>query len=1282
MSGKKPFWKRQHALPREDDDQKAQEVSNKDGGVLYLRVNSKTQRQETNYPDWQRYWEEVRIGKYGTDFKIQLDTREWRPFNLTERLAEYPPQKERNTDREFFVPSEEQQQLIDALGDATLRTRQKKLFCNAWQENQREENVTIKAANECQKTLRDVVAKDFAEYPDKVTMLFADINASMTEMSRLKVQAYKRGTPSSADYMDYEKAVTEKRWLWMFEAAEATHLMRGAEKDEVVLLERQQAEYSELRSFHQGHQDFTLWLRRFEDKIRDVEAVGYAITDLQKRVALVNTLNPDVFEDLRKTWNNLALRTHLPSDFSSLKDFVITTYSTIDQGVISRARRGEKTESSFPGIEKRSEAGGRACNICGASGSDYHSWRTCSHYNNRYTLEQNAEFFARKTKQAGSAPPDAADKTEKNNMCLQLDISQAHEAKRSLFENDPFTEGGCVTLAKEACLQAGVRKDEVDFVLDTGTETGASNQRGRQLLDDIRAEHAVLEGVGGHLVHVKEVGSNIFGKSRVVDNKTAYNLVSQAECGEKWQIINPSKDHVYLKGWEGGGLEHIRWDFYRNEEKYHDKLLHCTLPMHRFRAFISTFHAMSLYKPADSPTEEGLLPEDLEAIRYVEEAHLDLGHASAQAMIRTIEAEVENDVPYHKRLGISVEDVGLWVKYRGKWCTGCLLGKMTEHDRIASCKEENSLPGEDGACDLLFVEQARGGKRAIYSHTDIGSKCRFLVDMAGKTERDLQEAVSTVKGYHATYGHTLKTITFDRESAVVAIRSWLVDRLNVRVKLKAAHQKVGLAEVDIRLLKDGARATKAGVKAIFGYSPPAQWNLDLCHHVNSCQNALVRTGMSKPPAEVFTGRSLDRLRDLRGLQWGQPVLAKRPALSEASDLREKAEWAVPVRVYRDGSGVIKVYLVETKRFAHRLKIVHAKAPEAVLEALRSISPDAIIGFEDESDTPRSTVVDSMEFDHIQVTDDFDAVGAAEAGDTTSSTQEAIDDLYERLPEQPIAEPDAFEDRYIESEQFVTDQQENAELPATVDADEESEQLVGLTGRYPVRNRKQKRLADYVYVLQKAFAMTYEKALKVRPESATRALGVELDNISRKGVWHGVHERDLSSEEKELVIDMMKNFKTKFLPTGEFEKDKVRVLVRGDKQKEDMLGETYGPVCRVESIFLLSCIAVLNEYKVFKIDFVAAYLNTDMPTEVKHKWLKLDRSVSTLLCERDGDYWRQFLMADGRILVQMDKLLYGYKEAAHYWWEALHAMFLSGGFEQCGSDECGELGTRSYILPRS
>ena len=59
---------------------------------------------------------------------------------------------------------------------------------------------------------------------------------------------------------------------------------------------------------------------------------------------------------------------------------------------------------------------------------------------------------------------------------------------------------------------------------------------------------------------------------------------------------------------------------------------------------------------------------------------------------------------------------------------------------------------------------------------------------------------------------------------------------------------------------------------------------------------------------------------------------------------------------------------------------------------------------------------------------------------------------------------------------------------------------------------------------------------------------------------------------------------------------------------------------------------------FKIDITAAYLNTPMNDDVKHKWLMLDRDVAKVLMSMDGDYWRSYLRRDGKILVKHDKIM--------------------------------------------
>ena len=108
--------------------------------------------------------------------------------------------------------------------------------------------------------------------------------------------------------------------------------------------------------------------------------------------------------------------------------------------------------------------------------------------------------------------------------------------------------------------------------------------------------------------------------------------------------------------------------------------------------------------------------------------------------------------------------------------------------------------------------------------------------------------------------------------------------------------------------------------------------------------------------------------------------------------------------------------------------------------------------------------------------------------------------------------------------------------------------------------------------------------------------------------------------------MMKNYIKKYAPSGEFDKSKVRVLVRGDLQH--VVGETEGPVARVESIFILISVAVYHELEIFKIDITTAYLNTPMNEDVKHKWLTLDKDVASILKAMDADYWKTYLRKDG------------------------------------------------------
>ena len=137
--------------------------------------------------------------------------------------------------------------------------------------------------------------------------------------------------------------------------------------------------------------------------------------------------------------------------------------------------------------------------------------------------------------------------------------------------------------------------------------------------------------------------------------------------------------------------------------------------------------------------------------------------------------------------------------------------------------------------------------------------------------------------------------------------------------------------------------------------------------------------------------------------------------------------------------------------------------------------------------------------------------------------------------------------------------------------------------------------------------------------------------------------NLSSDEKKLVLPMMKNYIEKYTPAGDFEKSKVRVLVN--------VGETQGPVTRVESTFIIISIAILHDLEIFKIEISSAFLNTPVNDDVDHRWLLLDKDVASVLMSMDSEYWKGFLRRDGKILVKLDKIMYGFKEAA-FWWNVM------------------------------
>jgi len=169
---------------------------------------------------------------------------------------------------------------------------------------------------------------------------------------------------------------------------------------------------------------------------------------------------------------------------------------------------------------------------------------------------------------------------------------------------------------------------------------------------------------------------------------------------------------------------------------------------------------------------------------------------------------------------------------------------------------------------------------------------------------------------HKKHGHELKELVFDRESAIAAFE---IDGagLGIIITLKARGQHVGLIEIIIRYLREKARSTKISVRELYGYITPPQMNKDLILDTAAIQNRIPKEGEDLTPFEKFTGRKVDMLRDFR-CEWGEPVIVKKPK-GISANLRPVGEWGIVARRVMDSTGVIKVFLVQSNSFGHRLK---------------------------------------------------------------------------------------------------------------------------------------------------------------------------------------------------------------------------------------------------------------------------------------------------------------------------------------------------------------------------
>ena len=200
-------------------------------------------------------------------------------------------------------------------------------------------------------------------------------------------------------------------------------------------------------------------------------------------------------------------------------------------------------------------------------------------------------------------------------------------------------------------------------------------------------------------------------------------------------------------------------------------------------------------------------------------------------------------------------------------------------------------------------------------------------------------------------------------------------------------------------------------------------------------------------------------------------------------------------------------------------------------------------------------------------------------------------------------------------------------------------------------------------------MSVKKAIKSLGKKATTALVDEILQIHNKGVINPVKARDLTASQRRNILRSHMFVKEKFLPTGEPDKVKARLVAGGDKQDKSLYSdeELSSPTVSTAATLVVAAIAAKENRTVVTVDIGGAYLNADMPAD-QEVYMRLDATNAMILCQIKPEYSR-FLEPDGTMVVKLNKALYGCIESARLWYDNLSKTLMSFGFVRNDQDLC-------------
>ena len=630
-----------------------------------LQVKAVGHVYEHNAIEWVENWRYTKLGTYSEEAAQMGINMRFAPFDPVAEAAKYPLAEELEVSREDFILSEEQIAELAAIParEAVRRDNRKAELYRAWVAPRKARNIEIRSANLQNAESLKRIPRLSQKFKDMNAKIFQEMEADMNEAARdiIRRTVVTRHLPAAGapqggggeaaaaaaeqqQTLSYEEARSSWDFIWILEAAIHGLIKKGADEDDPHEVFIRKKEFKKkIEDFKQGSLEWGAYVRAMKRLWEHGSHLGLNLDETERVAILMGNVSPDIFRHQIAMFGDPVQRLSMPH-FKSYDDLVEALSAVVrmtDDGVLIRAQGQGRVESSFTVSEADQDAQElrNACHICGAVATDFHFARDCPLRDKTKSVAENIAYFKKNPRSLKEKRVKVKqDKKRKREIESGSDSEQTDAAQQSRVEeirsettmvsfevayNLEANESRC-PVDRSSCR--GVGSDQVDFILDTATESSTVKPADLSLASHLRVDPISLVGIGDRSVVSDSCGDSIFGQTRVLEQKN--NLVSQYQVRQYYKLVEIDPDCFELVPRESCS-ELSTWTFARDYSRYGDNLLHCTVDRLRF---VDTAACR----------EEHLSNAQTDVPEKVGQVHEDLNHATMSALVHTVEGDAEN----------------------------------------------------------------------------------------------------------------------------------------------------------------------------------------------------------------------------------------------------------------------------------------------------------------------------------------------------------------------------------------------------------------------------------------------------------------------------------------------------------------------------------------------------------------------------------------------------------------------------------------------------------------